>query len=104
MAQHEQIIVQHREMQTAYTKYLRAQEAVKELFLYGIGNDALALLKKQYINFGNTNIHSMILHLWEMMAIKTTTSQKFEYKAKGYKKQWDLTTSIMAYFTGFNKF
>ena len=33
-----------------------------------------------------------------------TTLQKFEYKAEGYGKQWDPTTSIMAYFTGLNKF
>ena len=50
-------------MQTAYTKYLAAQEAGKEFLLYGIGDDALAPLKKQYINFGNVTIHSMILHL-----------------------------------------
>jgi hypothetical protein len=38
------------------------------------------------------------------MAIKMTTSQKFEYKSKGYGKQWDPTTSITTYFTGLNKF
>jgi hypothetical protein len=46
----------------------------------------------------------MILHLWGKTSIKMTTSQKFKYKAKGYGKQWDLTTSITAYFTGLNKF
>jgi hypothetical protein len=30
--------------------------------------------------------------------------QKFEYKAEGYGKQWDPTTSITAYFTGLYKF
>jgi hypothetical protein len=73
MAQHEQIIVQHKEMQMAYTEYLGAQEAGKELLLYGVGDNALALLKKQYINFDNATIHSVILHLWEKMAIKMTT-------------------------------
>ncbi len=57
-AQHEQIIAQHKKTQTAYTKYLRAQEAGKELLLYGVGNNALAPLKKQYINFGNTTLKS----------------------------------------------
>ena len=70
-------------MQTAYTEYLGAQDAGKDLLLYGVGDDALALLKKQYINFGNATIHSMILHLQEKTAIRMTTSQKFEYKAKG---------------------
>jgi hypothetical protein len=46
----------------------------------------------------------MILHLREKTAIKMTTSQKFEYKAEGYGKQWDPTTSITAYFTALDKF
>jgi hypothetical protein len=103
-AHRELITAQHKDTQMAYTEYLGAKEAGKELLLYGIGNDALAPLKKEYINFGNATIHSMILHLCEKMAIKMTTSQKFEYKAKGYGKQWDLTTSITAYFTGLDKF
>jgi hypothetical protein len=44
MAHQEQITAQHKETQTAYTKYLGAQEAGKELLLYSIGDDALALL------------------------------------------------------------
>ncbi len=103
-AQREQLVAQHKEKQTAYTDYLGSQEAGKELLLYGVGDDALAPLKKQYINFGNATIHSMILHLREKTAIKMTTSQKFEYKLEGYGKQWDPTTSITAYFTALDKF
>jgi hypothetical protein len=69
-----------------------------------VGNDALAPLKIQYINFGDATIHSMILHLREKTAIKMMTSQKVEYKSKGYAKQWDSTTSITAYFMGLDKF
>jgi hypothetical protein len=104
VAQCKQIVAQHKEEQMAYANYLGSQEAGKELLLYGIGNDALAPLKKQYINFGNATIHSMTLHLREKMAIKMTTSKKFEYKAEGYGKQWNPTTSITAYFTGLDKF
>ncbi len=57
------IIAQHKETQMSYTKYLGVQEAGKEVLLYGVGNDALAPLKEQHINFGNATIHSMILHL-----------------------------------------
>jgi hypothetical protein len=99
-AQQEQLIAQHKEAQTTYADYLGAQEAGKELLLYGEGNDVLAPLKKQYINFGNATIHSMILHLREKTAIKMTTLQKIEYKAEGYKTPWDPTTSITAYLTG----
>ncbi len=103
-AQRKQIVARHKEEQTSYADYLGAQEAGKELLLYGVGDDALAPLKKQYINFGDATIHSMILHLQEKTAIKMTTSQKFEYKFEGYAKQWDPTTSITAYFTGLDKF
>jgi hypothetical protein len=103
-AQREQIVAQHKEEQTVYTNYLGFQEAGKELLLYSVGDDALALLKKQYINFGDATIHSMIFHLQEKTAIKMTTSQKFEYKAEGYGKQWDPTTSTTAYFTSLDKF
>ncbi len=103
-AQRKQIIAQHKEEQMAYADYLGSQEAGKEPLLYGIGDNALTPLKKQYINFGNVTIHSMILHLQEKTAIKMTTSQKIEYKVEGYGKQWDPTTSITAYFTSLDKF
>ncbi len=87
-----------------YANYLGAQEAGKELLLYNVGDDALAPLKNRYINFGDATIHLMILHLREKTVIKMTTSQKYEYKAEGYAKQWDPATSITAYFTGLDKF
>jgi hypothetical protein len=103
-AQREQIGANHKEAQHSYAKYLGAQEAGKELILYGVGDDALAPLKKQYINFGNATIHTMIKHQREKTAIKMTTSQKYDYKTEGYKKPWDPTMSITAYFTGLGKF
>ncbi len=62
-AQQEQLVAQHKEAQMTYTNYIGAQEAGKELLLYDVGADALAPRKKQYINFGDATIHSMILHL-----------------------------------------
>jgi hypothetical protein len=85
-AQREQIITQHKEEQTVYANYLGSQEAGKELLLYSVGDNALAPLKKQYINFGNATIHSMILHLQEKMAIKMTTSQKFKLQGQGVQE------------------
>jgi hypothetical protein len=85
----------------AYTEFLGAQEAGKELLLYGVGNDALTPLKMLW-----QHNHSLkeILHLQEKMTIKITTSQKFEYKAEGYGRQCNLTTGITAYFTSLDKF
>ncbi len=96
-AQQEQIVANHKDNQTSYTKYLGTQEAGKELILYGVGDNALAPLKKQNINFGDATIHSMIKHVHQKTAIKMTTSQKYDYKTEGYKKPWDLTMSITAY-------
>ncbi len=47
-AQQEQLVAQHKEEQMAYADYLGSKEAGKELLLYGVGDDALAPLKKQY--------------------------------------------------------
>jgi hypothetical protein len=46
MAQRKQILAQHKKEQMAYADYLGSQVVGKELLLYGIGDDALALLKK----------------------------------------------------------
>jgi hypothetical protein len=102
--QQEQIVANHKDNQTSYAEYLGAQEAGKELILYGVGDNALAPLKKQYINFGDATIHSMIKHLCEKTVIKMTTSHKYYYKTEGYKKPWDPTMSITAYFTGLDRF
>jgi hypothetical protein len=103
-AHQEQLITNHKEEQISYTKYLKAQEAGKELILYGMGNDALAHLKKQYINFGDATVHLMIKHLRNKKVIMMMTSQKYNYKTKGYCKAWDPTMSITVYFTGHNRF
>ncbi len=62
-AQRDQIVAQHKVEQRAYADFLGAQEAGKELLLYGVGDDALAPFKKQYINFGDETVQSMIQHL-----------------------------------------
>jgi hypothetical protein len=80
------------------------QEVGKELILYRVGDKALVPLKKQYINFRDATIHTMVQQLREKTAIKMTTLQKYNYKTEGYKKAWDPTMSITAYFTGLYKF
>jgi hypothetical protein len=45
-AQQEQIVANHKDDQTSYAEYLGAQEAGKELILYGVGVNVLAPLKK----------------------------------------------------------
>jgi hypothetical protein len=67
-AQQEQLVANHKEEQVSYTEYLGAQEAGKELILYDMDNDTLAPLKKQFINFGDATVHSMIKHLRDKTA------------------------------------
>jgi hypothetical protein len=69
-----------------------------------VGNDALAPLKKLYINIGDMTVHLMIKHLLNKTAIKMTTSQKYNYKTEGHCKAWDPAMSITAYFTGLDRF
>ncbi len=102
--QWEQLVANHKEKQVSYTEYIGAQEAGKELIMYGVGNDTLAPLKKWYIIFGDATVHSMINHLRNKTAIKMTTSKKNNYKTKGIHKVWDPTMSITAYFSGLNRF
>jgi hypothetical protein len=45
-AQHKQLVANHKEEQVSYTEYLGVQEAGNELILYGVGDEALAPLKK----------------------------------------------------------
>ena len=103
-AQREQIVAEHKQLQSSYASYLGVQEAGKELILYAVGDDALAPLKKQYIGFGDSTILSMLDHLRQKTAIKMTTAQKYEYKTNGYNAPWDPTTSITAYFTALDRF
>jgi hypothetical protein len=62
-ATREQYVAQHKVKQKSYNNYLSVKEAGKELILYAVGKDAIAPLKKQYIEFGNTIVLRMIEHL-----------------------------------------
>jgi hypothetical protein len=95
----EQYVAEHKILMKSYNDYLGVKEAGKNFILYVAGDDALALLKKQYIGFGDLMVLSMIDHLHLKTAIKMTTSQKHKYKTTGYNNPWDATTSITTYFT-----
>jgi hypothetical protein len=95
-ATREQFMAQHKIKQKRYRDYLNVKEAGKELILYTVGNNAVALLKKQYIGFGDTMILAMIDHLRLKTAIRMTTAQKYKYKTNGYNTLWDPAMSIAA--------
>ncbi len=91
-----QYVAEHNILMKSSNDYLGVKEAGKDLILYAADDDALALLKKHYIGFGDSMVLLMINHLHQKMAIKMTTVQKHEYKATGYNNPWDPTTSITA--------
>jgi hypothetical protein len=95
----EQYVAEHKILMKSYNDYLGIKEAGKELLLYAAGNEALPLLKKQYISFGDSMVLSMINHLRLKIVIKIATELKHKYKTTGYNNPWDPTTSITAYFT-----
>jgi hypothetical protein len=66
-------VVDHKILMKSYNDYLGVEEAGKELTLYTAGDNSLALLKKQYIGFGDSTVLSMIKHLHLKTAIKMTT-------------------------------
>jgi hypothetical protein len=98
-ATREQFVAQHKIKQNSYRGYLNVKKTGKELILYAVGNNAVAPLKKQYISFGDTKVLVMIDHLPLKMAIRMTTTQKYEYKTNGYNTPWEPTMSITAYFS-----
>jgi hypothetical protein len=100
----EQYVAEHKILVKSYNHYLGVEGMGKDLILYAAGNDALALLKKQYIGFGNTTVLLMINHLCQKTLIKMTTVQNHEYKPTGYNNPWDPTASITAYFTQLDRF
>jgi hypothetical protein len=93
----EQYVAEHKILMKNYDDYLGIKEADKGLILYIAGDEAL--FKKQYINFGDLMVLSMIGHLCLKTAIKMTTAQQHKYKTTGYNNPWDPTTSITSYFT-----
>jgi hypothetical protein len=95
----EQFVAEHKILLKGYNNYLGVKEAGKELILKAAGNNALALLKEQYIGLRDSMVLTMINHL----CLKTA-AQMHEYKTTGYNNPWDPTTSITAYFTQLNWF
>ncbi len=97
--QREQFITEHKVVKASYTNYLSVEEAAKERILYAVGNNALAPLKRQYIDFGDTTILAMLDHIRMKTVIWMTTAQKHQYKTSRYNMPWDPTSSITPYFT-----
>ena len=85
-------------LQDSRDSYLGVCEGGKELIVYAVGEDALAGLKKRYVNFGSTTPRAMIEHLRTKTCIKMTTLEKDIFKTEGYKRPWDTTQSIVVYF------
>jgi hypothetical protein len=66
--QREQIVANHKDDQISYAKYLGAQEAGKELILYGVGDDALKPLKSNTSTLGtqpSTQWYSTYARRWQ---------------------------------------
>ena len=75
-----------------------------DLIIYASGEDAVALLRKRYIGFGDTNPQQMIEHLHPNVCIKMNTKEKDAFKTQGYACEWDMTKNIITYFKEIRNF
>lgn len=89
---------EHARKNEEYQFFCGVQEGVKSLILYAVGRDALAPLEERYIGFGNADVHGMIAHLQDKMAIKISDQEKEAFKQKGYAKPWDTTVHLATFF------
>jgi hypothetical protein len=79
----EQYVAEHKILLNNYNNYLGIEEVGKKLILYTAGDDALALLMKQYIGFGASMVLAIIDHLQWAIPKKTFT-YKFQFLRSRY--------------------
>ena len=87
-----------------FETYTGVCEGVKELILYGAGEEAVMALKKRYIGYGGVTPKAMITYLREKACVKMTTLEKYNFKAEGYKAPWDTSKPIATYFKYLDEF
>ena len=86
---------QHKQKNDEYQTYLGIETGTKELIKYTLGDDALAPLKKRFIEFGDKTPQKMIVHLRDKVCLKITATKKDDFKRTGYQKSWDVTQNIL---------
>ena len=103
-AQREQIVANHKRLQTDYQSYLTVQNVAKDLIIFALGDLAVAALKKPYVGYNSTTVHAMFEHLYNKTAVKMTEKDKQDYLNEGYATNWDGSGDLQAYFAEIDRF
>ncbi len=68
VAQREQIVANHKGLQTDYKNYIVVQQVSKEFIIYALGESAIEALKKPYVAYSNSSVHEIFVHLYDKTA------------------------------------
>ena len=88
----------HGQNNDEYQTYLGIETGTKDQIHYAVGDDALAPLKKGFIEFGDETPQTIIINLHKKVCIKLTASKKDNFKSMGYQKPLDITQNISTYY------
>ena len=103
-AQREQIVAEHKRLQTDYQSYITVQQVSKDFIIYALGVLAIAALKKPYVAYSTSTVHKLFTHLYDKTAEKMTEKDKQEYLNEGYATKWDGSNDLQAYFAILDRF
>lgn len=100
------MVAQHKRKNESYEIYLgwsrrQVPHHLIIVIIYAVGDDVLAPLQEDWVEYGNTTCHAMIKHLRDNVCIKMTTVEKertFASTQDTYIKPWDTTQNIITYF------
>jgi hypothetical protein len=102
-AQREEIVANHKRLQTDYKSYLTVQQVAKDLIIYALGESSILALKKPYVAYSTITVHELFNHLYNKTAEKMTEKNKQEYLNEGYATKWDGSDDLQAYFASLDR-
>ena len=103
-AQREQIVAEHKRLQTDYENYIVVQQVSKQFIIYALGESSIEALKRPYVAYSNSMVHEIFTHLYDKTAEKMTEKDKQEYLNQGYATIWDGSSDLQAYFAIIQRF
>ena len=67
---------------------------VKDLIIYGVGEDSVIAIKQQYVRYRGVTPKKMMQHIRDKTFIKMTTLEKSNLKKNWHNTQWNTTSDI----------
>ena len=79
----------------ALKTFKSACAGAKDLIIYGVGEDAVVVIKKQYVGYRDMIPKRMMQHICDKTCTKTKVLDKA--KKNGHNTPWDTTSEINIY-------